>query len=89
MKKIFKYTIEESEPTIEMPKGAEILSFREQYKNGLCVWALVDTDKEKEERKFIIYGTGHEIKNPDDLKYIGNAFMGNGMLVWHLFEVIK
>ena len=69
---------------IEMPFGAEILSFQLQY--GVpTIWALVDPTLEKAERRFILVGTGHDIKERG-LKYVGTIKMTDNNLVYHLFE---
>lgn len=55
---------------------------------GLCVWAIVDTEVETEARSIAVVGTGHEM-GADNFKYIGTAQMRGGALIWHVFEVIK
>ena len=66
-----------------MPRGAEVLTVQMQ-REVLCVWAVVDPDAEKEQRKFIVYGTGHEY---DSIKgeYVGTVQIHGGDLVWHVF----
>lgn len=86
MKTIHKYGLEES-TTLQMPIGAEILSTHGQG-GDICIWALVDTDHKKEDRNFVVIGTGHPI--PDlALKFIGTALLQSGLLVFHVFEVIE
>lgn len=91
MKSIWKYDVLIANFfEIEMPKDAEILSFQTQ-KNKLQIWAMVDPDNVHEKRIFRIIGTGQDIAdniagNPGN--YIGTAQMENGMLAWHLFEII-
>lgn len=71
---------------VEMPKDAKILSL--QIQDGyICIWAMVDTDKPVERRRFTRYGTGHEIIASDVrfLKFIET--IQDGPLVWHIFEV--
>ena len=86
MKRIYKYGTEiEKHFTIDMPKGAEILSAKLQ--NGKpFMWALVDNDAPLETRKFRLAGTGHIINNKN-LKFIDTLMMHGGTLVLHLFEV--
>ncbi len=68
---------------IPMPKDAQILSA--QVQDGtLCIWALVDPDRPKEERKIEIHGTGNASVNLLPKTFIGTAQMG--MFVWHVFE---
>jgi len=65
MKTIWKYEVAvRDELRIEMPSGARILHVEEQPGNGgtgVCMWALVDSKNPMEMRKFIIFGTGHDI----------------------------
>lgn len=86
MKTIYKYFLRPSHCFgIDMPIGAEILSFQSQ-KNELVIWVLVDEKPAQYESKcFAIFGTGQQV---DDgiKKYIGTAQQENGNLVWHLFE---
>ena len=83
MNTIWKYTLK-PECSIEMPEVCTILHVGEQY-GEVCMWAMVDTEAEKETRNFIIVGTGHEIKH----RYIvnlGTVILHNGSLVLHVFE---
>lgn len=84
--KIFKYQlILLGEFILDLPKEAEIL----KVANG-SMWVMLDTRKEAEQRKFVSYGTGHEIIAPippSILKYIGTWFEGALPYVWHLFEI--
>ncbi len=68
-----------------MPKGAEILKLDIQ-KEQLCLWALVNPEKEKVTRTFITYGTGHKVVNSDILEYIDTYQLYGGDLIFHLFE---
>lgn len=78
--------------TIEMPKGAKILTVGWQSvggtSSGLFVWALVNPTAPKEQRRVGVLPTGFETV-PDDgfaYKYLGTAHnMDNGS-VWHFFE---
>lgn len=72
---------------LTMPKDAKILSVQEQ--NGkCCIWALCNENEVKEERNFIIYGTGHKVL-PILMNYIGTFQLFNGDLVFHLFEIVN
>ncbi len=91
-KSIWKYVINPSILTIEMPKDAEILTVQQQ--NGeACIWALVNPDAEKEERVFEIFGTGHNILlgdyNEIRRRYINTFQLNGGALVFHLFERVN
>jgi hypothetical protein len=84
-KTIWKYTLEHR-IQLQMPKGAEVLTVREQGEE-ICLWALVDPSAEKETRQFHSFGTGHDV---DDLpmKYVGTSHLEGGALVFHTFEVV-
>jgi hypothetical protein len=60
MKTIYKYDIQPN-VTCEMPQGAQILSVQAQ-KDTVQLWALVDTMRQSELRKFQVYGTGHAVE---------------------------
>ncbi len=86
-KSIWKFNFKINDDVqIEMPKGAEVLSVQNQNEQP-ALWAICDTEAEKETRKFSISGTGHPI-NTDGKKFIGTFQMSGGALVWHLFEII-
>ena len=85
MKTIWKFTLK---PQCEllMPKGAEVLSAREQY-GAVCLWVLVDPDATAQEaRHFRVRGTGHSIEG-DPGRFIDTVTLQGGALVWHVFEV--
>jgi hypothetical protein len=87
MKKIFKYVLKTTDvQSVEMPKGAEILSIQTQNDDP-CIWALVDPEQEMEYRIFRIFGTGHDVMGDDTLNYIGTYQQYGGSLVFHCFEV--
>jgi hypothetical protein len=88
MKTIYKYQLSITDiQSIKMPQGAEILSIQCQD-NSPCVWALVDTDNLKEDRSFLMYGTGNPVDENYKKKYIGTFMMYSGSLVFHCFEFI-
>lgn len=108
MMTIWKYEVPVRDSfELELPKGAEILSCQNQHggSESLQMWALMDTEAEKEIRRFRIYGTGHPIeqkqkpmvriieggitRNLAPLRHIATVVVSGGMLVWHLFEEIK
>ncbi len=81
---IWKYELTPNCTTLDMPHDAQILSV--QIQRGYPkLWALVDTNAPEKTRHFRIYGTGDEIDDSENLKYIG-TFQMHGALVWHLFE---
>lgn len=85
MKVIYKYPLSDWSATIEMPQGAQVLTAQLQG-DKTFIWALVDTDKPKEERTFATIGTGHDAgKYNGELIYINTIFQSG--FVWHIFEV--
>ena len=92
MKKIFKFPLEaHHKQEIDMPVGAQILAL--QVKDDTpCLWALVDPNRPKEKRTFLMVGTGHSaasVAGPD-CTYVGTFQMRDApeddWTVWHLFE---
>lgn len=86
MQKIFKYPIPiTDEFVIEMPAMHQPLKVGIQASEPV-LWAMVNSHTESVNVTFRIFGTGHEIENPDKLQYI-STFQLRG-LVWHLFKVL-
>jgi len=85
MKTIYKYTVTglPLQNKIEMPKGASILSVNMQGAD-CCMWALVDTESETEEREFEIVNTGWELD--DNMSYVGTCSVQG--FVWHIMEIV-
>ncbi len=89
MLKVFKYPVNIAPiVSVDMPKGATLLSFQLQGAQP-CLWALVDPFEEKETREFRVVGTGHDIEDSDSLRFVGTIQMMDGILIWHLFAVVK
>ena len=85
MKSVWKYLFKPNDIIVlSMPEGAKPLSVQVQG-SLLCLWAIVDTTKEKTPRTFRVFGTGHPIDD-DALAFVGTVQMYDGKLVWHVFE---
>jgi len=85
--KVYKYDLTLGYTPLILPVGAKILHFDIQ-RDIPRIWVLVNPEASTEKRRFVIYGTGHEIKETKSkLKFIGTALMCDGHFVWHLFEV--
>lgn len=85
MKTIWKFSLEMTDDQlVEMPKGAMVLSVQTQHEKP-CLWALVDPDQKREERKISIRGTGHPIHG-DLGAFIGTFQMHGGALIFHAFD---
>jgi hypothetical protein len=65
-----------------MPKGSALVRFAIQD-DVPTLWCLCDPEAPKEDRYFIVVGTGHPL--PEDCKYIGST--DHGPFVWHAFEL--
>lgn len=89
MKTIWKYQIEAMVQVLEMPEGAEVLTVQLQDET-ITLWAIVDTEKPKESRRFEVIGTGHSIEvdvsKDSQLIYISTVQNKSKRLVWHIFE---
>jgi hypothetical protein len=84
MKTIYKYPLHSKDCTLQLPKGAEILTV--QLQNEIpTLWALVNPMTVTEERHICIVGTGWDVE--DTMKYI-TTYM-DGYFVWHAFELIR
>jgi len=82
MKTIYKYEFQiTDEQTIEMPEGSKILSIQKQH-GCFYIWAMVDTDKQKEPFSIAIIGTGNPLWCTD-YDYAGTIIADP--FVWHLF----
>lgn len=87
MKAIYKYQLGVvGSQVIKMPKGAEILSVKNQQEN-LVLYALVTPDEELVEHRILVYGTGHPIRADifDDFNFVGTVNINSATLVWHVF----
>lgn len=85
MKTIWKFILA-PDITLDLPRGAEILSVREQGGN-ICLWALVDPQADQTTRRFVVIGTGHAV--PDGpLWFLGTAHLAGGQLDFHVFECL-
>lgn len=71
-----------------MPQGAKLLyaaPCNEPGKGDLCVWALVQPQAKRLERRLHVFGTGQEIPTTQQLgNYLGTVELG--VFVWHLFD---
>lgn len=85
MRTIYKYKLEPNFGTLQMPKGAQVLTVQIQHGTP-CLWAKVDPTQPTERRTFNVYGTGHEMPDDPCLVYVATFQVDGGALVWHVFE---
>jgi len=70
---------------IRMPRDSTILTIQVQDR-FICLWALIETDKELVDRFFIIAMTGKPL--PDKIeRYIGTFQIPQQKFVGHVFEI--
>lgn len=86
---VYKYELLPGKTTIQMPRGAKLLSVgrsvSEYAADRLYVWALVDANAPAEPRVFHVVPTGKEL--PDvSLTHVGTAHGVDGWMVFHVFE---
>jgi hypothetical protein len=80
----FPLAVTDGVQTIEMPKNARIVHVDAQF-GAPCLWASVDSNRPKQRRNFVIYGTGDEITAIGP--YIGTVLIAS--FVWHIFETVN
>lgn len=82
--KIFKYLLKQSgDQMIEMPQGAVVLYVHSQQGQPM-IWAKVDPNAPKVQRRFAVYGTGHEMSE-QFRHYVGTFMMEDGTYVFHVY----
>ncbi len=75
-----------AEPTmVAMPIGARILSVQTQ-REEICIWALVDPDEDREERRFLVVATGQTF-DPTGMDYLGTVQINGGIRIFHVWEI--
>ena len=84
MKTIFKYPLSVTDTQVlKMPKNADVFSAQFQGEQ-LCVWGLVDTEAELEDREFRIFGTGQPFEVLGMFRFVDTVQQGD-YFVWHVF----
>jgi len=86
MRKIWKFQLPlETIAWVAMPLLAEVISTGLDPAENLCVWAVVDPNRELSKRMFLVIGTAHPL--PDEVKL--SRFLGTvrqGPFMWHVYE---
>jgi hypothetical protein len=84
---IWKFPLEvEPRQTIDLPRGAQVLTVQVQ-RGQPCLWALVDETREIVPRTIVTVPTGSET-NLGLLEYIETYQLDGGALVFHVFEEV-
>ncbi len=82
---IYKYLLKpQSVQTVEMPKGAQILTAQFQNKT-ICLWALLNLEGFATKRTIEICGTGLPLDFHPRV-FISTVQDPVNGLVWHIFE---
>lgn len=72
--------------TFDVPVGATFRHLANQN-DELALWFEVDPDAPREQRSFLLIGTGHKIPEDAALRYLGTALFHGGTLVLHCYEI--
>ena len=94
--KIYRYTLDRREKTIQLPRGFRVLDAQYQREN-ISVWAQQDTDNNREllNVKFTLVRTDEEL--PVDWKYVATVQMPDEhdefdkvfSFVYHVFYTVE
>lgn len=72
------------EQTIVVTEDARILSAQMQF-DKLCVWVRLNPQTPQQQRRIFVHGTGHDVSHYAG-RHLGTVQIGNGTLVFHVFE---
>lgn len=72
---------------VNMPVGAQVLTVQMQHDKPR-LWALVDPEAPRADRRFQVVGTGHKFNPKPSAHYLGTFQMQSGAFVFHVFEVL-
>ena len=90
MNSIYKYELEmEDEQILTLPLNSSILNVK-GVDGKPQLYAVVDLDEEEiEDRKILMFGTGHKIEDNLKAHYIGTFLLYGGKGVFHVFEKVR
>lgn len=83
---VWKFEMPWSTVSVNMPRGATILSVGEcdPDEGGVCLWALCNPDAPLEARAVLAVQTGDRVP-PTAGEFIGSMRTTRGQVVWHVF----
>lgn len=82
-RQVWRYNLKNKLNTIEIPEGG-IVRHIDNQKDNVCMWVEVEMGK-----TFEVWGTGHAIVPEDVVRnFLGTAKLGDGFLVFHVYERI-
>lgn len=84
---VYKYPLKRTQNTLQMPKGAKVLTVARQGDNP-TLWAMVDPEAAMEDRTFSVVGTGESF-DAEHAEYVGTSHEIMGWMVFHVFELRK
>ena len=86
---VFKYKLKVNAVNrVKMPMASRALDMI-AVRNDVYLFAEVDTEAALTERKFEVYGTGHELPpRYTNRSYVGTTTTNGGGVVWHGYERI-
>lgn len=89
---VYKYTFPhlETDVMFDMDLNADVLH-ADMQGQSVCLWARVDSDAEKVQRRFVLVGTGEPLptgdtENPTNFRHVATFLQGEGSYVFHVFE---
>ena len=86
MRTIYKQQLEITDiQFIELPENSKILHLDNQGEHSVCIWYECETKNPKKRVTVYCFGTGHEMPNNDNLRYIGTALILEGRGVFHYY----
>ena len=83
-KVVWKFSLGAVQHSVQMPRGAEILTVAEQDGN-ITLWAAVDPEEELVFRNLTVLSTGRSCgEEVFNLPFLGTVFLG--VYVFHIFD---
>jgi hypothetical protein len=83
---IWKYKVDDLLGGVSLRRGATFLSVQTQH-GAPVAWFRCDPTADKEARRFVVRPTGQEYHACRE-QYLGTFQLQNGLLVFHLFELL-
>lgn len=83
MRRIYKYYLELTVQSVDVHGSDAIVRHVGMQNDRLTMWVECETTKPMVSRKFIVFGTGHDIDG-NSWKWCGTT--QDGPLVWHVYS---
>ena len=89
MQTVYKYDVPANEEfTLNLPIGARVLRAK-LWGQKIFLWALIDRDAPREERRFLPITVGQNIPDGYSVQYIDSFVVDRPPLSCHFFEVTE